>query len=264
MRRADRFEAKLLLTPPLYTDAMTRDLHRDRSIQSRVIGAVVAIAARAVGVPNSDLVALHAENVGNTVAQRVNALGVRPDGQVPVAIFRQSTRWRQGRMSDEGPRVDLADDGTAIRRCAGVAEMPIVRRLIAEPRGLLLDGGEDPHPHPACMCGSGDRGALDDRFIKSHERHEVADADNPDLAIGGFADCRLVQFRQPGAARRLAQHARMQHVRPGDIVDERGTGHLRDQVTPRRRPPHNSIGRGFGAAEPTISWAKSSGPEKLQ
>ena len=49
---ADRFEGELFLAPPLHADAMTRDLHRDdRSVQSRVVGAVVAIAAGAVGVP---------------------------------------------------------------------------------------------------------------------------------------------------------------------------------------------------------------------
>jgi hypothetical protein len=244
MGRADRFEAELFLAPPLHADAMTRDLHRDnRSIQSRIIGTVVAIAARTVGVPHCDLLALQAQNVGNTVAQRVDALGMRPYGQVPVAVFRQSTGWRQGRMSDEGPRVGLADNNTKIRRRAGVAKMPVVGRLIVEPRGFLLDGSEDPHSGPACIRGSGGCGALDDRFIRSYQRHEVAGAHDPDLAARGLADCRLVQIRQPGTARRLAQHARMQHVRPDDIVDERGTGHLRDQVTPRHRLSDNSVRR---------------------
>ena len=147
MCRADRFEAELFFAAPLHADAMIRDLHRDdRGIQSRIVGAVMTIAAGAVGVPHRHLLALQAQNVGNAVAQRIDALGMRPDRQMPVAVFRQGAGWRQGRMGDEGPGIGLADDRAGFRRRAGIAEMPVVGGLVAEPRGLLLHAGSGPAP----------------------------------------------------------------------------------------------------------------------
>ena len=113
---ADRLEAELLLASPLHADALARLLHRDhRGVQGGIVGAVMAVAAGAVRVTDRHLVPLQAQDVRQAVAQRVDALGVRPDGQVAVAELREAAGRGDRRVRHERPGVGLADDRAGLR-----------------------------------------------------------------------------------------------------------------------------------------------------
>ena len=111
----------------------------------------------------------------------------------------------------------------------------IVARLPNQPRRFLLRRRDLPHVVPLRMQRSDSRGALHHRLIRSHERNEIANPDDPEIATFGPPDRRLIQRRQPSAATRLPQDARVQHVRPHHVMDEGSTCDFRRQVAPRRR-----------------------------
>ena len=69
-------------------------------------------------------------------------------------------------------------------------------------------------------CDGG--GALHDRLIRADERDEVADAHDAEIAAFGPPHRGLIQRHETRAAARLPQNARVQHVRPHHVVDERG------------------------------------------
>ena len=51
-----------------------------------VVGAVVAVAARALGVDAANVLRLHAERLREVAAQGEHALAVRPDGLFRIAV----------------------------------------------------------------------------------------------------------------------------------------------------------------------------------
>ena len=178
---ADGFEAEFLLAAPLHADAMIGDLQGDDGgIEGGVVGAVMAVAAGAVGVADGDLVAFEAENVGEAVAQGVDALGVGPDGQMAVAEFGEAAGRGERGMGDEGAGVGLADDCAGFGGWAGIADVAVIGRLVAEPGGFLLERGQDPDAGPFGVGQGGDGGALDGGFIGADEGDEIADADDAD------------------------------------------------------------------------------------
>jgi hypothetical protein len=58
---------------PRYRDSEHRSVHR------RVVGAIVAVAARAFDVPDHDTVLRNLQRACDLTAQRVHPLAVRPD-----------------------------------------------------------------------------------------------------------------------------------------------------------------------------------------
>ena len=111
----------------------------------------------------------------------------------------------------------------------------IVAWLADQPRRFLLLGRDLPHVVPLRMQRRGRGGALHHGFIGADERHEIADAHDAELAAFRAPQRRLVQRRKLRAAARLAQDARVQHVRPHHVMDEGGTRQLRRQIAPRHR-----------------------------
>ena len=76
-RRPHRLEAELLLAPPLQADAAAGQAQRhERSIEGRVIGPVVAVAAGALQMLAGDGVDRQAERRGEVLAQRMHALAM--------------------------------------------------------------------------------------------------------------------------------------------------------------------------------------------
>jgi hypothetical protein len=65
------------------------------------------------------------------------------------------------------------------------------------------------------------RSALHHRFITADKCDEVADPHDAELATLRPPQRGLVQRREPRAATGLPQDARVQHVRPHHVVDER-------------------------------------------
>ena len=117
LRLVDEF----LLAPPAHADRLARHLHGDDGGVGRgIVGAVMAVAARALHVVHGDLGGVDAERLGERGAQREHALAMRPYRQMAVAIFaqaRRTARSRRGRDS-RGCRSPRSAGGLAARRPA--------------------------------------------------------------------------------------------------------------------------------------------------
>ena len=102
---ADRLEAELFLAAPLQSDPAIRNAHGDQGrVEGRIVGAVVAIAARAMQVLRRDRLDRQAEHRSEVLAQRMHALAVRAHRQVTVAELGQGARRRHRGVRDVGPR----------------------------------------------------------------------------------------------------------------------------------------------------------------
>ena len=195
-----------------------------------------------MGVADNHLLCRQAENFGDAVAEGVNALGVRPNFQPPVAEFGEAAGRGHRRVGNERAGVDGADDFAGMRgRC--IADQPIVGRSVHEPRGLPMGGGQYAGAFPFRMRQGGDSGALHHRFVRPDEGDEIVQAYRAKIAAGGTSDRGFVERNQLGVARRLSQHAGMQHIRTDDVVDEGRAGDFGDQILPWHRLPNHLVGR---------------------
>ena len=111
----------------------------------------------------------------------------------------------------------------------------LVARLPNQSRRFLLRRRDLPHVVPLCVQRSDCSGALHHRLIRPDERNEIADTDNPEIAAFGAPYRCLIQRRQSRATTWLPQDARVQHIRPHDVMDEGSTCDFRRQVAARRR-----------------------------
>ena len=100
-RRADRLEAELVLAPPAHPDRRARPLHGDdRGVGRRIVGAVMAVAARPLRVLDRDRGDIELQGAGQRRAQRIDALAMRPHGQVPVLEHGHRARRRDRGVGD--------------------------------------------------------------------------------------------------------------------------------------------------------------------
>ena len=76
-----------------------------RRVERDVVGAVVAVAARAVAVDDDDVLVLHAEDARDLAAQRERALAVRPHGELAAVERRDGARRPDRRVREVRPRV---------------------------------------------------------------------------------------------------------------------------------------------------------------
>ena len=123
-------------------------------------------------------------------------------------------------MRDIGPRIARRHHLRVSAAARRIAQHTIVRRLTDQPRRLLLVGRDLPHVVPLRVQRRGRGGALHDGFVVADERDEIADAHDAEIAAFRAPQRGLVQRRKTRAATRLAQDARVQHVRPHHVMDE--------------------------------------------
>ncbi len=270
VRGADRFEAELLLAPPLDADALTGHLHRDhRGVEGGIIGAVMAVAAGAMRVTDGDLVALQAQNVGDAVAQRIDALGVRPDGQVAVADIprgRRTARAPRARRT-AASRSALTTSPVSTRR-SRVAEETIVGGLRREPCGLLLRRRQ----HAVLRSRLAWAGAATAARCTTVSSSPTNATKSPTRTISDIAaarpDAPLLRPATPAWHRARAAAAPVRAACPGRTISWMNAAPLTFAIRSRRghRLSHDLVGRGrFRFAPcPSMSSAKSSGPAKFQ
>ena len=102
-RRADRLEAEFLLAPPAHPDRRSRPAKGDdRGIGRRIVGAVVAVAARPLHVLDRDRRGIELQSPRQRVAQRVDPLRMRPHlraARRDRAPARRTARPRRGRCA---------------------------------------------------------------------------------------------------------------------------------------------------------------------
>ena len=166
-RRAERLEAEFLLAPPLHADAVVGNLQRDhRGIHRDIVRAVVAIAAGAMRMAHGDRVLRDAQHIRQRVAQRIDALRMRPHRQMPAAILRQRAGRPHRGVRDIGPRIARGHD---VRRSRPPAT---ARRCSRSSHGWptshaasCCSGGDLPHVVPLRMHRRGRGGALHHRLI---------------------------------------------------------------------------------------------------
>src|ERR1700739_2326413 len=97
---------ELVLAPPLYADRSARNGTRRRGrVERGVVRAVVAVAACALRVVDDDLLGLETRDSGKPCAQRIDMLGVGPDGQSPFFKFGDATGRTDRAVPDVGPRI---------------------------------------------------------------------------------------------------------------------------------------------------------------
>ena len=104
-RRAHRLEREFLLPPPAHADRTAGQAQRDHCrIGGRVVGAIMAVAARPLNVAHRNRRGIELEHARKRRAQRIDALAVRPHRQMPIAIKRQRTRGRDRGMREMAAR----------------------------------------------------------------------------------------------------------------------------------------------------------------
>ncbi len=127
-RRAERLPRVLLLAHPLHAHRPSGQRAREqRRVGGGIVRGVVAVAARAFDVDAMHAPGRHAEHLGERVAQRVDALTVRPHRHRVVLEEAHGARRADRRMHLIG---------TAIRRGH---RLPVERggRVAAEDHGVL-------------------------------------------------------------------------------------------------------------------------------
>ena len=78
----------LVLPHPLHAHRQSRLLREQRRVRGRVLVTVAAVAARALDVDAAHVVGLHAQHVGDLLAQQMRLLRRTPAGELAVLVFR--------------------------------------------------------------------------------------------------------------------------------------------------------------------------------
>ncbi len=123
-RRAERLPAMLLLAHPLQAHGTAG--HRTGGkgcVGGNIVGAIVAVTARAFGMDAAHLVCRQAQQLGQGLAQRIDALAVRPHRDAVILPERHGAGWPDRPVHQAWPAVARLDD-LAIRgrRRPGIVE----------------------------------------------------------------------------------------------------------------------------------------------
>ncbi len=96
----------LLGARPLQLDgAPGHGASQQRRVQSHIIGAVVAKAARPLHKEAADILLSHPQHVGQRRAHGIGSLGVAPHGELVALHVGYGRRWPQGGVAVVGPEI---------------------------------------------------------------------------------------------------------------------------------------------------------------
>ena len=235
--RPVRLPVMLLLAHPLHAHRPAGQSAREQSrVGCRIVGAVVAVAARAFHVDAAHLLLGKAQHLGDRLAQREHALRVRPDGQ-RIAIERSDGAGRpdravhlvgtaiHGLQRPRGGRrlrvlvgddmifsrqgLDNARDVCFVRKLR--RDIPFCRRSECMHRGHRLEL------------------ALGDDAKKAAVAHDLDDARH-------FFGITRVDRLQPRAIAWRPHHTRMHHARQAQVVHVAdAAGHFSRDIDARQR-----------------------------
>jgi hypothetical protein len=180
-----------------------------------------------------------AQHFRDRAAQRINALAMRPDGQLSAFEQRDRARWADRRMHLIGTTIAGFDHpGTCARRRRRAEDGRVLRRQSSEigiqirlhrQRGLLV---------PDDALGRDAHRAHGFEFLASHDRDEIPVAHELQKA-GHALDVAGAKALQSRAVAGRADHAGMNHVGQAKIVDvARAAGDFRRDVDALHRLSH--------------------------
>ncbi len=143
---ADRRSQKLILARPLRPDGPARHFRCDEGrVERAIVGGVVAVGAGAVAMEHGDLLGLHAERLGEPVAQDRRPLGVRPHLERAVLELGERAGWADRAIGEERPRIARRDGAALHAAFLALLDGAVARRLCLEPLGRA-----NPVRAPAC------------------------------------------------------------------------------------------------------------------
>ena len=120
-RRAVRLPCVLVLAHPLHAHRLPGQRARQqRGVGGDVVGAVVAVAARAFDVDAAHPVGRHLQQLGQRSAQRIDALAVGPDRVAAAVLLRRPRRTGRSRRAS-------GRAGGRSRRVGGLRRPPCCR-----------------------------------------------------------------------------------------------------------------------------------------
>ena len=244
-RRADRLEAEFLLAPPAHPDRHARPAHRDdRGIGRRVVGAVMAVAARPLRVMHDDRgrIELQASGPARRAADRRPA-----NASTPRACRRDTRRCRRTARSRHAAmciRVKVASRRVppGAGSAGGAPTSRSSEGCCNSQRASSWNGLIGSTPSQATCAGA--TAATASTTVSSAPRIATK-LPSRTISIGPFggaADRGLVDRRDRRAAARLAHDAGMHHAVERHVVDEsRLAEHFGGEIDARRVLPDDAV-----------------------
>ena len=251
-RRAFWLVDEFFFSTPAHADRLARHLHGDDCRIGRgIVGAIVAVTARALHVLHRNGGRLQAERLHQCAAQRIDALAMRPDGEMAVLEQRQTAGRRDRGVGDVAAREGRFETQAALR----VGRLRRADDLVdgwplQQPGGFLLQGCRRLDVIPGDVIDRGGAGEIDGGFVVADDGEEIAGAHEGDRALGGAFDAGLVDVADLRAAVGLPHHAGVHHAIDLHVVDEDGIAeNLRRQIEARGvMTDGHEIGHGFPRA----------------
>ena len=174
-RRAERRPRELILAAPLHPHRMAGAAREQRRIERRVVGAVVAVAARAVAMDDRHVLLAQAEHARDLPAQLKTPLRVRPDTELAFAQPGQRARRADRGVREIGPGIGRFE--LLLRFRAGPRLRDQRHGLAAELRQQLVDLrglGQRCARAPACRGARGLDGLERLLLARGAHAHETA------------------------------------------------------------------------------------------
>ena len=222
LRRAHGRPGQLVLARPLQAHRTARGRAREQgSLQGHVVGAVLAVAAGALGVLHHDAFGRQREHERQVGAQVVYALAVRPDAHAGVRPLCHGARGRHRGMGDERPRVGAAHGaGHAPRsgRFTGIDRRGL-DRLALDPLTQVRLVGQRVARLPRRARGQRLEARERGLFGLGHDAREAAVARRRHHAGHGLGPG-VVERSQRRARRGRPQDAAVQQAWKRQVVDE--------------------------------------------
>ncbi len=223
-RRAVRLPGELVLARPLQADRLSAGKARQqRRIERHVVGAVVAVAARALGMAHDHVLLRHAHHHGDLLAQPEDALRMRPDFQHLALHARKRARRPDRGVADERLVIFGLQAPHAARLRPGIRLLlgdVVLRRMALQPAVDILR-----HRRPVAPY------RFRTQLLRRLDRVLLALGDDrSEIAIP--QDPRMIRNRNQFRKRPWrTQDARVKHAGQHDVLHvARPAGDLRRQV----------------------------------
>ena len=246
-RRSARRPRELLFARPLQAHRPAAGARNQRRIERDVVGAVVAVAARAIAVDHVHVGGRHAERHRELVAQVVRSLRMRPHGQMALSELRHRARRTDRSVRKVGLRIGRFESA---RRLPGRSATLMHRARRAGQAGEELGDFALFRHHRRIRPAHMPRGKFDrlDRvlFALRSDCEKAAVAHHRSHA-GQCAQRRFVDRLEHGTERLGTHDPRVQHSRQFHVVHERRTRELARDIAARSAAPDHRVARyGFG------------------